>query len=68
MNNKEYENVLNQYIELLIYDIDYKKYELKSKKSNDVENADKLFNLFYKEKIKEFINNTTKAKKIYYKK
>lgn len=68
MNNKEYENVLNQYIELLIYDIDYKKYELKSEKSNDIENADKLFNLFYKEKIKEFINNTTKAKKIYYKK
>jgi|LakMenEpi03Aug12_release.lakeMendotaPanAssembly.Ray.scaffolds.fasta_scaffold1764572_2 hypothetical protein len=67
MNNKEYEKVLNQYIELLIYDIDYKKYELKSKIPNDIENADKIFNIFYKEKIREFINNTKKAKKVYYK-
>lgn len=64
MNNKEYENVLNQYIEILMYDIDIKAYELKSKSYN-IETADNIFKLYYSEKIKEFKNNIIKAKKIY---
>ena len=31
MNNKEYEKVLYQYIDILIYDIHIKTYELKKK-------------------------------------
>jgi hypothetical protein len=66
MNNKEYENVLNQYIEILMYDIDIKSYELKKNKY-DIEKADNIFKDYYYEKIKEFKNNITRAKKIYYK-
>ncbi len=66
MNNKEYENVLNQYIDILMYDIDIKSYELKKNKY-DIEKADNIFKDYYYEKIKEFKNNITRAKKIYYK-
>jgi hypothetical protein len=66
MNNKEYENVLNQYIDILIYDIHIKSYELRKNKINH-ENADIIFKHYYNEKIKEFKLNTSKARKIYYK-
>jgi hypothetical protein len=66
MDNKEYENVLNQYIEILMYDINIKTYELKKNKY-DIDNADIIFKNYYTEKMKEFKNNITVAKKIYYK-
>lgn len=66
MNNKEYEHILNQYIDILMYDIHIKSYELKKNKIN-VENADNIFNIYYQQKIKEFNKNITNAKKLYYK-
>lgn len=66
MDNKEYENVLNQYIEILMYDIHIKTYELKKNKY-DIEKADIIFKNYYEGKMKEFKNNITIAKKIYYK-
>lgn len=66
MNNKEYENVLNQYIDILIYDIHIKSYELRKNKINP-ENADIIFKHYYNEKITEFKSNTYKARKLYYK-
>jgi hypothetical protein len=66
MNNKEYENVLNQYIDILMYDIHIKTYELKKNKTNP-EHADILFKHYYKEKIIEFKKNISNAKRIYYK-
>jgi len=66
MNNKEYETVFNQYIEILMYDIKLKTYELKKNKYN-VEYADIVFKNYYDEKILEFKNNITKAKKLYLK-
>jgi hypothetical protein len=62
--NKEYENVINQYIEILMYDIHIKTYELKKNKY-DIDNADIIFKNYYNEKIKEFKSNMLKAKKIY---
>lgn len=64
MENKEYENVFNQYIEILMYDIKLKTYELKKNKY-DIENADIIFKNYYNEKIKEFKNNISRAKKLY---
>lgn len=66
MDNKEYENVLNQYIEILMYDINIKTYELKKNKY-DIENADIIFRNYYNEKMIEFRNNISKAKKLYIK-
>lgn len=65
-NNKEYEKIFNQYIEILMYDIKLKTYELKKNKY-DVENADIIFKNYYNEKIIEFNNNISKAKKLYLK-
>ena len=65
MNNKEYEKVLYQYIDILIYDIHIKKYELKKNKSNP-EHSDIVFHNYYKEKINEFKKNINNAKKLYY--
>jgi hypothetical protein len=65
MNNKEYEKVLNQFIDILILDIHIKTYELKKNKSNP-EYSDIVFNNYYKEKFIEFKKNINSAKKIYY--
>jgi hypothetical protein len=66
MDNKEYENVLNQYIEILMYDIHIKTYELRKNKY-DIEKADIIFKNYYTEKMVEFKSNISKAKKIYLK-
>jgi hypothetical protein len=66
MDNKEYENVLNQYIEILMYDIHIKTYELRKNKY-DIEKADIIFKNYYNEKMIEFKSNISKAKKIYLK-
>jgi len=65
MNNKEYEKVLNQYIEILIYDIHIKTYELKKNKTT-LEQGDIIFNNYYKEKMIEFKKNISNARRIYY--
>jgi hypothetical protein len=65
MNNKEYEKVLNQFIDILIYDIHIKTYELKKNKSNP-EQSDIIFQDYYKQKFTEFKKNINNAKKIYY--
>jgi hypothetical protein len=65
MNNKEYEKVLNQYIEILMYDIHIKTYELKKNKIT-LEQGDIIFNNYYKEKMIEFKRNISNARKIYY--
>ena len=65
MNNKEYEKVLNQYIEILMYDIHIKTYELKKNKIT-LEQGDIIFNNYYKEKMIEFKKNISNARKIYY--
>uniref|UniRef100_A0A6C0EPU7 Uncharacterized protein n=1 Tax=viral metagenome TaxID=1070528 RepID=A0A6C0EPU7_9ZZZZ len=67
MNNKEYEKVLNQFIDILIYDIHIKTYELKKNKSNP-EHSDIIFQDYYKQKFIEFKKNINNAKKIYYSK
>jgi len=66
MDNKEYENVLNQYIEILMYDIHIKTYELRKNKY-DIEKTDIIFKNYYNEKMIEFKSNILKAKKIYLK-
>jgi hypothetical protein len=66
MDNKEYENVLNQYIEILMYDINIKTYELKKNKY-DIEKADIIFRNYYNEKMIEFKSNISRAKKLYIK-
>jgi hypothetical protein len=66
MDNKEYENVLNQYIEILMYDIHIKTYELRKNKY-DIDKADIIFKNYYTEKMIEFKSNISKAKKIYLK-
>ena len=66
MDNKEYENVLNQYIEILMYDIHIKTYELKKNKY-DIEKADDIFRNYYNEKMIEFRKNISIAKKLYVK-
>jgi|UniRef100_A0A6C0DNB1 hypothetical protein len=65
MNNKNYEDVLNQYIDILMYDIHIKTHELKYNKPLNIETADKIFNIYFSEKIKEFRENINTAKKIY---
>jgi hypothetical protein len=65
MNNKEYEKVLNQYIEILMYDIHIKTYELKKNKTT-LEQGDIIFHNYYKEKMIEFKKNISNARKIYY--
>jgi len=60
----EYNKVVNQFIEILLYDIDIKFYELKKNKF-DVHTADKIFDNYYERKINEFNNNLKIAKKIY---
>jgi hypothetical protein len=62
--DKDYENVLNQYIEIFMYDINIKTYELRKNKY-DIDNADIIFKNYYDEKMKEFKNNISKAKKLY---
>ena len=64
MENKKYEDVVNQYIEILMYDINIKTFELKKNKEN-IEMADLIFKNYYNEKIKEFKMNINNAKKIY---
>ena len=64
MDNKKFDDVLNQYVEILMYDIHIKTYELKKNKDNK-EKADLLFKIYYDSKIKEFKNNIDKAKKLY---
>ena len=51
--DKDYENVLNQYIEIFMYDIHIKTYELRKNKY-DIDNADIIFKNYYDEKMKEF--------------
>jgi hypothetical protein len=60
----QYDKIVNQYIEILLYDIDIKFYELKKNKIN-VEIADKIFDCYYEKKINEFKNNLKLAKKIF---
>jgi hypothetical protein len=64
MDNKRFEDVVNQYVEILMYDIHIKTYELKKNKDN-VDNADLIFKYYYDSKIKEFKTNLDKAKKLY---
>jgi len=60
----EYNKIVNQFIEILLYDIDIKFYELKKNKI-DVNTADKIFDDYYKIKINEFNNKLIMARKIY---
>jgi len=62
--SSEYNKVVNQFIEILLYDIDIKFHELKKNKL-DVHTADKIFDNYYEKKIIEFNNNLKIAKKIY---
>jgi hypothetical protein len=64
MNNKNFDDVLNQYVEILMYDINIKSLELKKNKI-DIDKSDIIFKNYYQEKIKEFKNNIEKARKIY---
>lgn len=63
MDNK-IEDVINQYIEILMYDIHIKNYELKKNKI-DIQKADIIFKDYYNYKLNEFKLNIEKAKKIY---
>lgn len=65
-NKEEYEKILNQYIEILMYDIHIKTYELRKNKY-DIDNADIIFKNYYNEKMIEFKNNISTAKKIFFK-
>jgi len=60
----QYDKIVNQYIEILLYDIDIKFYELKKNKIN-VEIADKIFDSYYENKMNEFKKNLKLAKKIF---
>jgi hypothetical protein len=60
----EYNKIVNQFIEILLYDIDIKFHELKKNKI-DVNTADIIFDNYYEKKIIEFNNNLKIAKKIY---
>ena len=60
----EYNKIVNQYIEILLYDIDIKFYELKKNNIN-VKMADKIFDIYYENKMLEFKNNLKLAKKIF---
>ena len=64
MDNKNFEDVLNQYVEILMYDINIKSLELKKNKL-DVEKADLIFKNYYQIKINEFKTNIDNARKIY---
>ena len=61
----QYDKIVNQYIEILLYDIDIKFYELKKNKIN-VEIADKIFDCYYENKMNEFKKNLKLAKKYLY--
>jgi len=63
MDNK-IDDVINQYIDILIYDIHIKNYELRKNKT-DVQIADIIFKDYYDNKFNEFKSNIQKAKKIY---
>lgn len=63
MDNK-INDVINQYIEILIYDIHIKNYELRKNKT-DIQKADMIFKDYYNNKFNEFKYNIQKAKKIY---
>jgi hypothetical protein len=63
MDNK-INDVINQYIEILIYDIHIKNYELRKNKT-DIQKADMIFKDYYDNKFNEFKYNIQKAKKIY---
>jgi hypothetical protein len=63
MDNK-IEDVINQYIDILIYDIHIKNYELRKNKT-DIQKADIIFKDYYDNKFNEFKSNIQKAKKIY---
>jgi len=60
----EYNKIVNQFIEILLYDIDIKFHELK-KNNIDVNTADIIFDNYYEKKINEFNKNLTIARKIY---
>lgn len=64
MDNKNFEDVLNQYVEILMYDINIKSLELKKNKL-DVEKSDLIFKNYYQTKINEFKTNIDNARKIY---
>jgi len=64
MDNKNFEDVLNQYVEILMYDINIKSLELKKNKL-DVEKSDLIFKNYYQIKINEFKTNIDNARKIY---
>lgn len=63
MDNK-IDDVVNQYIEILIYDIHIKNYELRKNKV-DIKKADIIFEDYYDYKFNEFKSNIQKARKIY---
>jgi hypothetical protein len=63
MDNK-INDVINQYIEILIYDIHIKNYELRKNKT-DIQKADMIFKDYYDNKFNEFKYNIQKAKQIY---
>jgi uncharacterized UPF0160 family protein len=58
------EDVINQYVDILIYDIHIKNYELRKNKT-DVQKADLIFEHYYNNKFSEFKSNIQKAKQIY---
>jgi hypothetical protein len=64
MDNKNFDDVINQYIEILMYDIDIKSLELKKNKI-DIEKSDLIFKDYYQRKINEFKTNIANARKIY---
>jgi uncharacterized UPF0160 family protein len=63
MDNK-IDDVINQYIEILMYDIHIKNYELRKNKI-DIKKADIIFKHYYDNKFNEFKSNIQKARKIY---
>jgi hypothetical protein len=64
MEDRKFEDVLNQYVEILMYDINIKSLELKKNKI-DVEKSDLIFKNYYQGKIREFNNNINNARKLY---
>jgi len=62
--NKDFERIMNQSIEILIYDYNIK-YQLLKKENLDKNTIDNIMSDYEKIRIKEFIHNYNHIKKIF---
>ena len=62
--NKDFERVMNQSIDILIYDYN-NKYQLLKKEKLDKNTIDNIMSDYQKTRIKEFIQNYNDIKKIF---